>query len=200
MYERKKGIYTIEERFSREGGNEREEKGRYIGRAGRRETNGTEERMRKGNLAVGQADKPLRDFSLALLSSIDVDSKLPRRKAPLSRAVFGKPRPLLALLIVSAISDDAAVSARRETPYDAILRFRRFTDMSDLRILAILSCRGLVMLAGFPRDRIKHAESRYNTGYYRCHRQTFPRSTDVIREVKIAFLMHLLRAIFAVII
>lgn len=88
--------------------------------------------MRKGNLAVGQADKPLRDFSLALLSSIDVDSKLPRRKAPLSRAVFGKLRPLLALLIVSAISDDAAVSfARHGTSY-AILRFRRFTDMSDL--------------------------------------------------------------------
>lgn len=91
-------------------------KGANIGRAERNE--GTEERMRKGNLAVGQADKPLRDFSLALLSSIDVDSKLPRRKAPLSRAVFGENyRPRLALLIVSAISDDAAVSlARRETP------------------------------------------------------------------------------------
>jgi len=38
--------------------------------------------VERGNLAVGQADKPLRDFSLALLSSIDVDSRLRRRKAP----------------------------------------------------------------------------------------------------------------------
>jgi len=78
-------IYTI---GGRGRGNEHEEKGANIGRTERNE--GTEERTRKGNLAVGQADKPLRDFSLALLSSIDVDSKLPRRKAPLSRAVFGK--------------------------------------------------------------------------------------------------------------
>lgn len=173
VYGRKKGIYTREEEYERK--RKRARRKGAIYRAGG-EKRGTEERMRKGNLAVGQADKPLRDFSLALLSSIDVDSKLPRRKAPLSRAVFGKLRPLLALLIVSAISDDAAVSARRETPY-AILRFRRFTDMSDLRILAILSCRGLVMPAGFPRGGIKHAESRHNTGYYRCLRQTFPRCT-----------------------
>lgn len=82
-------IYTIGGRGKKETSTKKRDEYRAGG-----EKRGTEDRMRKGNLAVGQADKPLRDFSLALLPSIDVDSKLPRRKAPLSRAVFGKPRAL----------------------------------------------------------------------------------------------------------
>jgi len=50
-------------------GGQQGDKGEYG--ANRRETG-------RENPAVGEADKPLRDFSLALLSSIDVDSRSPR--------------------------------------------------------------------------------------------------------------------------
>jgi len=54
-------------------------KGTRANRARIEERNGIRrERTRKENPALGEADKPLRDFSLALLSSIDVDSRSPR--------------------------------------------------------------------------------------------------------------------------
>lgn len=82
-----------------------------------------EESARRGNLAVGQADKPLRDFSLALLSSIDVDSKLWRRKA-LGGALGSISLSLSLLRPPHLDSPFLIVRATRETPR-AILRFLR---------------------------------------------------------------------------
>lgn len=108
-------------------------------------------RTRKGNPAVGEADKPLRDFSLALLSSIDVDSRSPRDvklsadvpKALVAHPLFHTPFELIA---------DFGVRrpfVPRETPR-AVLRFA-----ADLPIRRIRE---------FARDFIARAVGVYGTG------------------------------------
>lgn len=131
------------------GRKEREETNTKRANRARGEKRDTGGRTWRGNPAVGQADKPLRDFSLALLSSIDVDSKLRRRKAPdgalESIPLLRPPHPLpprTSLLIVRAT---------RETPPRAILRFLRgFADTSDSRTLSLfVAAAARITPAGF---------------------------------------------------
>lgn len=84
----------------------------------------------KGNLAVGQADKPLREFSrslsvsLALLSSIDVDSKLSRRKAfavfvEKARGKEGKSYARVFLFAPSSLPRTPSKLIARVAPFDS---------------------------------------------------------------------------------
>lgn len=126
-------IYVVEGGGRKERGGE-ETNTKRANRA-RREKRDTGGRTWRGNPAVGQADKPLRDFSLALLSSIDVDSKLRRRKAP-----GGASESIPLLRSSHPRSSFLIVRATRETPPRTILRFLRgFADTSDSRTLPISS-------------------------------------------------------------
>lgn len=100
-------------------------------RSVRRETRYRRGRTRKRNLAVGQADKLLRDFSLALLSSIDVDSKLPRRKAFGVKLRSPRPRPRTLFELLSG-----TLYARIARDFSAT---SRFVDTSNSRNFLILS-------------------------------------------------------------
>lgn len=132
---------TREERRRTRGEKERME---VRARTDTEEKRDTEGWMRKRNPAVGQADKLLRNFSLALLSSIDVDSTLPRRKAPAKLC-----GALHASYVLRTHRGAPLYNARRHFPRRAIwnavpsssspatrtiLRFHGFANTSDSRI------------------------------------------------------------------